>query len=92
MSMHILLTMCWSSVDAARPLCLCVSFQISRGRLCMELDFIVSRVTCVGRLCTELDNMNTERTHHVLVVCGCSSAFLFMFSNIVRSSPYGARP
>ena len=44
-SMRILLLMCWSSVDAARLLCLCASFQISCSRLCMELDFIVSHAT-----------------------------------------------
>ena len=59
----------------------------------MELDYIVSHATFIGRLCTELDHINAHLIIDVSVVCGCSSTSLFMceFSDIMWSSPDGAR-
>ena len=47
----------------------------------------------IGRLCTELDNINAQLLHHVSVVCARSSTFLFMceLSDFMRSSSYRAQ-
>ena len=78
----------WSSVRAARLQCLRASSQICCGRLCMELDFIISHAIFIGRLCTELDNINAHLIADVLVVCGRSSTSLFVckLSDFMQSS------
>ena len=93
MSMHIVFMRFRSSARAGRLRCLRASSQISRGRLGMELDFSVSHATFIGRLCTEFDNINAHLIADALVVCACSSTFLFAckLSDFMRSSLYGAR-
>ena len=44
----------------------------------MELDFIVSHATFIGRLCTEFDNINAHLIADVLVVCERSSTSVLM--------------
>ena len=47
----------------------------------------------IGRLCTELDNINAQLLHRVSVVCARSSTLMFArkLSDFMRSSSYRAQ-
>ena len=83
MSMHIVYMRFRSSVRAGRLHCLRASSQISCGRLCMELGFIVSHAPFIGRLCTEIDTINAHRIADALVVCARSSTFCLCASSLI---------
>ena len=72
-----------SSARAGRLHCLRASSRISCGRLCMELDFIVSHATFIGRVCTEFDNINAHLIADASVVCACSLTFCLCASSLI---------